>query len=86
MTIAQVCSIWTGADCEPPAGFPSPSIRDEFQPDDKPLSIAFFNEKGRLPYASTCGLRLWLPTEVTEVEFNALMSRAMTECCGFGKV
>jgi len=86
VTIAQVCSFWTGADCEPPAGFPSPSIRDHFQPDDKPLSVGFYNEKGRLPYASTCGLRLWLPTGVTEAEFNALMSRAVTECCGFGKV
>ena len=86
VTIAQVCSFWTGADCEPPAGFPSPSIRDHFQPDDKPLSVGFYNEKGRLPYASTCGLRLWLPIGVTEAEFNALMSRAVTECCGFGKV
>ncbi|KAK3725848.1 hypothetical protein QZH41_020584 [Actinostola sp. cb2023] len=68
----------TGADAVPPLGF------------RYPLTIQFFEqekESTRLPYASTCGLELYLPRGHEDSEsFVALMCNSLFNSCGFGKV
>ena len=86
ISIEQVLGFWTGATSEPPLGFPTPSVMDDWNGSGRPLTVSFFEEHGRLPYSSTCGLRLWLPMNVDQDQFLTLMKRSITECIGFGKV
>ena len=87
ITLEDILCFWTGSNAEPPMGFPAPAIVDDDDaPSHKPLTICFYSDKGRLPYASTCGLRLFLPLHVDDLEFNSLFTRSLTECVGFGKV
>lgn len=50
--------------------------------------IEFYEQEGtsRIPYASTCSLSLFLPRGVEEEEMNALLTRAIKESSGFGRV
>jgi len=87
ISLEDVLVFWTGASSVPPLGFPAPSILDEHQTADKPLSISFCSgDDGRLPYASTCGLKLWLPLRCELVEFERRLTMAFRDCGGFGKV
>lgn len=84
--LEDILAFWTGADSIPPMGFTVPSIIDDDTCDcERPLSVAFYNDKHRLPYSSTCCMRLWLPTGVDDLLFNDLFSRSLTESAGFGK-
>lgn len=86
ISIDQVLAFWTGAASVPTLGFPTPSVLDDWNTSGRPLTISFFEDHGRLPYASTCSLRLWLPVNVGQDQFNNLLNRSLTECIGFGKV
>ena len=83
-TLADVLIFWTGASSPPPLGFEVPSIDDDRQPPGRPLVVTFYNESGRLPYASTCGLQLWLPTGLKPDEFRDILIRAFKEGTEFG--
>ena len=86
MTLSDILIFWTGSSCEPPLGFPMPAIVDDRQqPPCRPLGIDFYEDEGRLPYSSTCAMRLYLPKGVSEAKFRELLIRALTECAGFGK-
>src|SRR6218665_1923358 len=86
ISLDQVLAFWTGAASVPTLGFPTPSVLDDWNTSGRPHSISFFKDHGRLPYASTCSLRLWLPVNVGQGRFNNLLKRSLTECIGFGKV
>jgi len=86
VSMDQVLAFWTGAASEPPLGFRAPSLFDDWDTSGRPLIISFYEDHGRLPYASTCSLRLWLPVNVDQNQFNILLKRSLRECVGFGQV
>ena len=67
----------TAADCVPPLGF------------DKLITINFYDFDGKVrrrPYASTCGLYLFLPRGFENpIDFSNFMKEALLDCHGFGK-
>lgn len=76
VTFKDLLVFWTGVDSVPSLGFPR-----------KPV-IEFYDQEGssRLPYTSTCSLTLYLPRGAEEEEMDALLTRAIKESFGFGKV
>lgn len=86
VALEDVLCFWTGARAVPPLGFPRPSIITDDGQRDRSLSVEFYDDVGRLPYASTCALTLWLPINSDDLDFNSRLTRALTECGGFGKV
>ena len=86
VTLEDVLCFWTGARAVPPMGFPRPSIIIDDGQHDRPLSVEFYDDHSRLPYVSTCGLILWLPIGLDDLDVNSRLTRALTECAGFGKV
>jgi HECT-domain (ubiquitin-transferase) len=88
IAVSQLLAFWTGAEAEPPLGFQTPALMmsDRQSSSAKPLLVDFYDDVGRLPYASTCSLCLWLPVNVNEDIFQSFLLRSLTECVGFGKV
>lgn len=77
-SLATLLQFITGSRSVPPLGFPHP-ITVKFKhgcPDGCKCR----------PVSSTCDLSITLPVHYQQLEFNLVMSSAMVECAGFGKV
>lgn len=76
--LSKILEFCTGADEVPPLGF------------DRKIEIKFFNQESglrRFPYTSTCALDMFLPRAVESFdEFQELVSQAVFDTCGFGKI
>ncbi|XP_022107157.1 uncharacterized protein LOC110988173 isoform X2 [Acanthaster planci] len=78
VTLEKILEFWTGAGKPPPAGF------------NHKLHIQFFSQETgvrRLPSSSTWAMVLWLPRGVEDPQqFQAMMTNAILETQGFGKM
>ncbi|ROI15246.1 G2/M phase-specific E3 ubiquitin-protein ligase [Anabarilius grahami] len=76
ITFQEMLVFITGADSIPPLGFPG-EPRIEF----------YTQESRRLPFASTCGMVLFLPRGIQEEEeLTDLLNTALKGYLGFGKI
>jgi len=75
VTFEDLLAFTTGADKTPPCGFSTK------------ISIEFYDDEHRYPFASTCALSLSLPRGKSNPDgFRTVMFRAIKESVGFGKV
>lgn len=75
VTFKDLLQFVTGADDIPILGFHKKATIDFFSP------IAGVK---RLPYASTCDLRIFLPRGASTSELSELLERGVLEAHGFG--
>ena len=74
VTLKHVLMFFTGADREPPLGFP------------KKATLEFLNTSAVLATASTCDLILRVPTTFHDQydSFKDMMIKSLISCDGFG--
>jgi len=78
LSLADLLTFWTGADCIPPNGFGA-VLQIQFYPQH--------HSERRLPSASTCALILWLPRGIDDPDtLWGLLTDAVKLSAGFGKI
>ena len=75
VTFEQILQFVSGADQIPVLGFDRQPTVDFYTP---------VQNVRRLPYASTCDIRLYLPRGVHAEELSAMLQQSILDSCGFG--
>jgi len=77
VTFEEILQFVSGADQIPVLGF------------DKQPTLYFFtpvHNVRRLPYASMCDIRLYLPRGVESDELTTMLEQSIVDSCGFGVI
>jgi len=75
VTFEQILQFISGADQIPVLGFDKQPTVDFYTP---------LQNVRRLPYASTCDIRLFLPRGVECEQLKSMLQQSILDSCGFG--